>query len=468
MTNASVTSLVDITTGLVIKVNHNNHGMYSSQNKVTLSGIEPDLSPLKLSASYSSSSTSDLPLSSSVGIFTSFENIAVGSANTGYINIKNEIIGYTGVNTSTNSLTGIIRGPIAGSYSANDLVFKYELNGVSLKRINKTHTISGSYNIDLDEYNLILDTSTDGADRTTSNVNGYPELFFSQRKSGGTYESTSPVVGFEKGPKATQNIPFSIIRPNIQTLLPQTTEISARIRTFSGTSADGTESSFVDQGFEDISLNSNNILNTTRIIASKINESNYLGNYPGAKSFTLEMVLSTGDPKVSPMIDLDRVNIITIMSRLNSPVSNYATDSSVNSLTDDPHAAIYVSKIIKLKQSADNLMVLFDAYRDASSDIRVMYRLMRDDTSSQQQGFELFPGYTNLNNNGDIIDPKDNNGLPDKFVIPSVNFNDLGSYEFTAHNLAPFNGFQIKILMSGTNQALYPKIKDLRAIATKS
>jgi hypothetical protein len=74
----------------------------------------------------------------------------------------------------------------------------------------------------------------------------------------------------------------------------------------------------VDQGFEDISLNSNNILNTTRIIASKINESNYLGNYPGAKSFTLEMVLSTGDPKVSPMIDLDRVNIITIMSRLNS------------------------------------------------------------------------------------------------------------------------------------------------------
>ena len=468
MANASVTSLVDITTGLVIKVNHNNHGMYSSQNKVTLSGIEPDLSPLKLSASYSSSSTSDLPLSSSVAIFSSFENIAVGSANTGYINIKNEIIGYTGVNTSTNSLTGIIRGPIAGSYSANDLVFKYELNGVSLKRINKTHTISGSYNIDLDEYNLILDTSTDGADRTTSNVNGYPELFFSQRKSGGTYESISPVVGFEKGPKATQNIPFSIIRPNIQTLLPQTTEISARIRTFSGTSADGIESSFVDQGFEDISLNSNNILNTTRIIASKINESNYLGNYPGAKSFTLEMVLSTGDPKVSPMIDLDRVNIITIMSRLNSPVSNYATDSSVNSLTDDPHAAIYVSKIIKLKQSADNLMVLFDAYRDASSDIRVMYRLMRDDTSSQQQGFELFPGYTNLNNNGDVIDPKDNNGLPNKFVIPSVNFNDLGSYEFTAHNLAPFNGFQIKILMSGTNQALYPKIKDLRAIATKS
>ena len=45
---------------------------------------------------------------------------------------------------------------------------------------------------------------------------------------------------------------------------------------------------------------------------------------------------------------------------------------------------------------------------------------------------------------------------------------DFGSYEFSADNLPLFNGFQIKILMSGTNQALYPRIKDLRVIASKS
>ena len=468
ISNSSITSIVEITDGLRFKVNHNNHGMYSSQNKVILSGIEPDLAPLKLATSYSNTSTADISFTSSVGIFTSFENILVSAGNTGYILIKNEIVSYTGINTSSNTLTGIIRGTIPESYDANQLVFKYELNGVSLKRINKSHTISGSYNIDLDEYSITLDQSTEGLDRSTGNVDGFSELFFNETKSGGTYEAFSPVVGSTKGPKASQNIQFNIIRPNIQTLLPQTTEISSKIRTFSGTSADGTEISFVDQGYQDISLNSNNILTSPRIIASKINETEKLSNYPGAKSFTLEMLLSTGDPKVSPMIDLDRTNIITVMTRLNKPVDNYVTDSRVNSLTDDPHAAIYVSKIIKLKQSADSLKVLFDAYRDVSSDIRVMYRILRDDTSSQQQAFELFPGYTNLDNNGNIINEKDNNSLPDNLVIPSINFNDFGSYEFTAETLPLFNGVQIKILMSGTNQALYPKIKDLRVIATKS
>jgi hypothetical protein len=168
------------------------------------------------------------------------------------------------------------------------------------------------------------------------------------------------------------------------------------------------------------------------------------------------------------MIDLDRVNVITVMTRLNDPVTNYSKDPRVNSLFDDPHAAIYVSKIINLKQSSDSIKVLFDAYRDSSSDIRVMYRLLRSDSTFQQQFFELFPGYDNLDNNGFVIDPKNNSGRSDKFVIPSTNSSDFGSYEFNAENLPPFNGFQIKILMSGSNQALYPRIKDLRVIASKS
>jgi hypothetical protein len=463
--NSSASIITEITDGLRFKINHNNHGMYSSQNKVILSGIEPDISPLQLASDYDQSSTADIILTSNIGIFTSFENMPVGQGNTGYVLIQNEVIGYTGVNTSSKTLTGIIpRSTITGSYKVNDLVFKYEMNGVSLKRINKTHTISNLYNIDLDEYSLILDTSSNGKDRSDQTE----KLYFNQTKSDGTYETTSSVTGSTTGPKSTQNIQYNIIRPNIQTLLPQTTEISSRIRTFSGTSSDGSEISFADQGYEDISLNSDNVLSSPRVIASKINEKEYLSNYPGAKSFTLEMILSTGDSKVSPMIDLDRVNISTIMTRLNKPILNYVTDPRVNSLTDDPHSAIYISKIINLKQSSDNIKVIFDAYRNTSSDIRVMYRLLRNDTTFQQQTFELFPGYANLDNNGDVINPKDNNGSSDVFVLPSVSDDDFGNYEFTAENLPLFNGLQIKILMSGTNQALYPKIKDLRVIATKS
>jgi hypothetical protein len=368
-----------------------------------------------------------------------------------------------------NTLTGIKRGSNPGAYDANELVTKYELNGISLRRINRSNNISGLYDINLDDYSLGLNVSGDtGTDRTTGNSNNYPELFWKESKSAGTYQASSPVVSSLTGPKATQNILYNILRPNVQTLLPQTTSVSAKVRTFSGTSVDGSESSFVDQGYQEVSLNSDNIFSTPRLIASEINERSYLSNYPGNKSFTMEMALTTGDTKVSPMIDLDRVNIITVMTRLNSPIGNYATDYRVNSLTEDPNAAIYISKVINLKQSADSLKVIFDAYRDSTNDIRVFYRLLRTDVSNNNQTFDPFPGYSNLDDSGNIINPAENNGLSDKFVLPSTNLNEIGSYEFTANNLPLFNGFQIKIIMSGTNQSVYPRISSLRAIATKS
>ena len=73
--------------------------MYSVNNFVTLSGIQPDQKPSKIEAQYSPSDTSDLVVTG-VGIFTSFENVPVSSTNPGYIIIDDEIIKYTGVNTS--------------------------------------------------------------------------------------------------------------------------------------------------------------------------------------------------------------------------------------------------------------------------------------------------------------------------------------------------------------------------------
>ena len=204
---------------------------------------------------------------------------------------------------------------------------------------------------------------------------------------------------------ATQNIAVNIVRPNFSTLLPDGTDISGRMRTFSGNSPDGNLSGFVDQGFESISLNSNNVLPTPRIIASKTNELDKLVDFPGRKSFTLQAFLTTQDTKVSPMIDLDRVNMVTVMDRLNSKITDYATDSRVNSLDADPSAAIYLSKVVSLEKAADGLKVMFDAYRHSTNDIRVLYRVFRIDAPPQYQLFELFPGFENLDSNGVIIDP---------------------------------------------------------------
>ena len=222
----------------------------------------------------------------------------------------------------------------------------------------------------------------------------------------------------------------------------------------------------MDQGYESVSLQSNNVLSTPRIVASKNNELAKLTDFPGRKSFTLQANLSTDDSKVSPMIDLDRVNMITIMDRLNSKIDNYATDRRVNSLNNDPSAAVYLSKVVNLEKSADGLKVMFDAYKHSTNDIRVLYRIFRIDAPPEYQLFELFPGFENLDSNGNVIDQAKNNGKPDRRILASQTEDDYKEYEFNVKNLPQFNGFQIKIIMSGTNFAFVPKIRDLRTIAS--
>ena len=469
---ASISYLNNIADGLHFRVRHANHGMYSPLDQVVLSGVEPDVKPEKLTATIDSSSTGNIVVTS-VGIFTSFEGVEVSSSNPGYAKLGNEIIRYTGVTTSSSSLNNITRSmdeTKAGDYNINDKIFKYEMNSVSLRRINTSHkfndTDSAKYPVDVDHYWLKVGISSRGLDRATGNASGLPELFFKETKSGGSYDQQYVQVGTPYGPMATQNIAFNIVRPNVSTLLPDGTDISGRIRTFSSNSPDGNLSAFVDQGFEAISLNSNNILPTPRIIASKQNELDKLVDFPGRKSFTLQTFLTTQDSKVSPMIDLDRVNMVTVMDRLNSKVTDYATDSRVNSLESDPSAAIYLSKVVSLEKAADGLKVMFDAYRHSTNDIRVLYRVFRIDAPPQYQLFELFPGFDNLDSNGVIIDPAKNNGKPDRRILSSATEQDYKEYEFNIKDLPQFNGFQVKIIMSGTNFAYVPKIRDLRVIAS--
>ena len=126
-----------------------------------------------------------------------------------------------------NNITRSVDETKAGDYSINDKVFKYELNGVSLRRINASHKFLDSdlsnYPIDVDHYWVKVGVSSRGVDRATGNSSGFPELFFSENKSGGSYDQQYVQVSNAYGPMATQNIPFNIVRPNVATLLPEGT-----------------------------------------------------------------------------------------------------------------------------------------------------------------------------------------------------------------------------------------------------
>ncbi len=468
----SIQYVENVSDGLSFRINHSSHGMYSPLDVVALSNIETDVKPEKLTAKYDSASTDNLSVTS-VGVYTSFENVPVDSNNPGYLKLGDEIIKYTGVTTTTSAVTGVTRAidnTTAGNYSVDDLLFKYELNGISLRRINTLHSLGQvnltKYPIDVDSYWLKVGISSRGVDRSPGNANGLPELFFKETKSGGSYLTQGTNTGSGNVPRATQNIAFNIMRPNFTIMQPDGTSVSASCRTFSGDSPDGNLGAYIDQGFETISLEGDNEFTTPRIVASKVNELTRLENYPGRKSFAIEITLNTEDEFVAPQIDLDRVSAILVMNRLNSKVTNYATDRRVNSIDNDPNAAIYLTEVINLDKAADGLKVMFDAYRHQTNDIRVLYRSFRVDAPQGDQLFQLFPGYNNLDLAGGIIDSTKSDGLPDKFVPPSDGYEDFNPYEFNIANIPQFSAFQIKICMSGTNFAYVPRLKDLRVIAT--
>ena len=466
-TPQSVNTISPEKDGLHFHVKHRNHGMHAANNKVIISGAVGVTTTAKLNVEYAASATSAVEISD-VSFLTSFEGLTVSATNPGYVQIGNEVIKYTGVNAGVTpkQLTGITRGiddTTPETHLINRRVRKYEAAGVSLRRINTTHSfadVDNSLQPTLDGYYIKINTTANGNGVTRDGTGGSKKLKFSDTES----------LGGELV-RATQNIQFEAITPMVEFMTPTDTNINGQVRTVSATSASGNESSWQDQGFEAMSLNGITYFETPRIIASKINESNQLTSLPGSKSFTTEYVLTSKDTNVSPMIDLDRLSVITTTNRLDQRTSDYKVDPKVNSRFNDPNAAIYITKRVDLENPATSLQVRFAAYRHVSNDIRVLYRLIRLDSPTSESSFELFPGFANLTDTtgdgfGDeVIDAKNNDGRPDKFIGASRSDNDFRDYQFTVNDLVEFHGFQIKVIMTGTNQAKVPRIRDFRTIA---
>jgi hypothetical protein len=454
--------------GLHMKILHMNHGMHSSENYVRINSFRPLQSEVNSSTTSNITNTSDsIPIISSAG-FETFEGTLVSTSNPGYAIIGNEVISYT---TPTATTLPVIERGIDGtqaqSYDAEVPVYKYEFNGISLRRINKSHNLAEvdfiNHPTELNSYFIKIDTSDTDFDNVGIGSNRTDNLYFKE-----TTQTGSP------GTVLTNNIQFEAITPNVSYIIPGKTNLGCRIRTFTGTSVSGSEKSFIDDGFRSISLDGTTYFDNPKLICSDINEQKFITESPGSKSFTMEFLMNTEDSRVSPVIDTIRVNAITTSNLINSPYgvnedSDYANDDTVRSLFNDKHSVIYISKPVRLKIPANSIKVLLSASRNNTNDIRVLYQLFRDDAPQASQNYELFPGSSNYQVDGQgikrIIDPSLNEGSADTFARQTSD-SSFRDYEYSVDDLPDFNAFAIKIVMAGTNQATPPLIRQLRAIAT--
>ena len=258
----------------MLEVNHFNHGMEADNNFVTLADVEPDTTAILLTDSLA---VDDQVISvASTSEFATFAGI---STTQGFVKINSEIIFYDSIATNQLGIgTRGVDGTIPRTHNTGDRLFKYELNGMSLRSINNNHDMASmpvGVNVlkTIDRYYLSIDRG--------SSSSGDSQISFTDESS----------VGGENI-FASQNYQFDSVIPQFNTILPNSnTGMYNQIRTVSGTSAGGNEVSFIDQGFEGITINNENKLSTPRLLCSEINEINRLTDLPLNRSFTFSCII---------------------------------------------------------------------------------------------------------------------------------------------------------------------------------
>ena len=452
--NGDSTQNGDLFAGNVFEVTQYNHAHHGATNKVDVRNIKPDTVIVPSTSALTAESTT-VSLANTAP-FARYQGI---STDRGEALIEEEVVSYV-LGTGQLTLTRGVLNTTALPHDEGASIQTYESNGVSLSGINTVFTIPTNPTlvdeINVDNYYLEVDrTALDPLNQRTGNA---LLCFTDERALGGNTVEIS------------QNHQYSSIAPNVNFITPgTTTEVDARLRTISGTSADGTEISFLDQGVIPTTLGETTFLPTPRLIASKINEDK-LTFFPKSKSMEVSVDMTTADENLSPVLDTKNATFVYGRSKINNPVANYATDSRTNSIESDPHGSRFVTEMTHLTQPATSLKVIVSCNRPPEADFRVFYRLLTADSTEVGTTFRAFPGFKNLKDlNGDgfgeeVIDEANNDGRPDASVSPNGD-DEFSDYQFSVDELEQFSGFAIKIVMTTTNESETPRFRDFRAIA---
>ena len=383
-------------------------------------------------------------------IFTNpINGLLPSNSNPAYVKIGDCVYSYnplTGISTESNNqytitTIALIEGTSPSSGFKKDSGWQaehYVVNGIPLTEINKVHN-QLEY-VTLDSYQIDLSSLTRTL-ATTNTTFGGSNVYGSKNIA---YHSIMPLIGYRELPGTAIDASFR-----------STTGSSIGTSSFSvpASSDVPTQRSYKRDGsFSPIALNEHNYYNTPRIIASAINEERQM---VGAQSGQLQFTLSSTSDNLSPVIDQDRMSIVTTGNRVTDFDGTFDKEFFFNDDSDydigsspkqDFNGANYITKLITVANECTSLRIDFAAYNSSETNIDVYVKLLTgDEANPGDQSWEELTSvdYSGSKNEFDFID----------YTYQK----DLSGKQFTQ--------YQIKLRMRSSNAAVVPIIKDLRCIA---
>lgn len=251
---------------------------------------------------------------------------------------------------------------------------------------------------------------------------------------------------------ASENNLANVITPIIQEIVLPQTNIDYTIKIATGKSLAGTENPYSLSPDIEVIPNENIQLIQPYCIASQENET--LSALATTKSFKMTSTFATDLTNISPVIDLDRLSLITISNRIDRPSGSIIT--GFNKVANFiPHTkgvggsslACHVDKKFTVKEDADSLKVFFNVNRPSGSYIDFYYKISSgNDADFDEKDWVL--------------------ATPDDTIPFSDSTDTFNEVAYTINNLPNFTIYSGKIVLTTTNSSKVPIISDYRIIAT--
>ena len=444
--------------GNYMKVNHYNHGMHDPSSFVEITGVSTE-EYAELAADWSGTPGTAVSLSGNRDFFAYSSNIngsAASATNPGFFKIGNAVYTYdpaSGVSVENNGVYEIttisrVEGsiPTTGFKSADKWIIEnYVKDGVPLTYINRIH--SDLKWITLDSYQIAIPIVRSSVGPINFTFGGSNVL-------------------------ASKNVMYHSVLPLVNSIELPNTSVIASYRATNGTSlatsnfsnpsssASPVQPSYVkDSAFRSVLLNENNVFFVPKLMASLVNETNQM---QGTSSANLYLELSSTQSNLSPIIDTQRVSLVTSVNRV-ADVDDayekeyYFNDSGVytdigSEAVEDFNPANYITKLVTLENACTGLRVEFGSFNPGSScNVDVYVKVLSGEESNPREIDWI-----------ELSDP-DYSSTQDEQYFRDFKF----EYDITNGGVidTSFTQFQVKIRMRSTNQAVVPIIRDLRCIA---
>jgi len=251
---------------------------------------------------------------------------------------------------------------------------------------------------------------------------------------------------------ATQNRLYDVALLNMQTMTVPGTAIGFSMRPTSGKSIHGSETEFTltpTTNTVNVIANDNIYFEAPQVVASDINQTNEMS---GSKSLFVTGSLTTSNTKLSPVIDTQRISMISIQNRVNNPTNgntpNFKDDEQPSGSSS---AAIYCTRPIVLDNPSTALEVRLTSNVRSDAEVEVYFRITSADEVRNVKDLNWTPFNTA--------------GEEDTTVAPAESNDIFKEYKYSASALTEFSAFQLKIVMKATNSSHAPRVKDLRGLA---